>query len=82
VPPILIGVVPQVAGGFGAPGQAADVFHFAEIEPLQQRMLEVNDWLGVEAVKFRPYERQGDRASAGREVTANPVPGATAPGAG
>lgn len=67
VPPILIGVVPMVAGGFGAPGQAADVFHFAEIEPLQLRMLEVNDWLGVEAVKFRPYERQA----------AGPAPAAT-----
>lgn len=58
VPPVLIGVVPQVTGGFGKPGEAADVFHFAEIEPLQLRMLEINDWLGVEAVKFRPYERQ------------------------
>lgn len=56
VPPVLIGVVAQVAGGFGAPGQAADVFHAAEIEPLQLRMLEVNDWLGYEAVRFGPYE--------------------------
>lgn len=58
VPPVLIGVVPQVTGGFGKPGEAADVFHFAEIEPLQQRMLEVNDWLGLPAIAFREYERQ------------------------
>ncbi|MCB2048582.1 MAG: phage portal protein [Novosphingobium sp.] len=58
VPPVLIGVVPQVTGGFGKPGEAADVFHFAEIEPLQLRMLEINDWLGLEAVAFDPYERQ------------------------
>lgn len=58
VPPVLIGVVPQVTGGFGKPGEAADVFHFAEIEPLQLRMLEINDWLGVEAVAFEPYQRQ------------------------
>lgn len=58
VPPVLIGVVPQVNGGFGKPGEAADVFHFAEIEPIQQRMLEVNDWLGYDAVRFREYQRQ------------------------
>lgn len=58
VPPVLLGVVPQVTGGFGKPGEASDVFHFAEIEPLQLRTLEVNDWLGVEAVRYRPYERQ------------------------
>lgn len=58
VPPVLLGVVPQNTGGFGDVAKAADVFHFAEIEPLQLRMLEVNDWAGVEAVAFRPYERQ------------------------
>lgn len=58
VPPVLLGVVPQNTGGFGDVAKAADVFHFAEIEPLQLRMLEVNDWLGVPAVSFRPYERQ------------------------
>lgn len=55
VPPQLIGVVPQVANGFGKPSEAADSFHATEIEPLQQRMREVNDWLGYEAVVFRPY---------------------------
>ncbi len=58
VPPVLIGVVPQVTGGFGKPSEAADTFHFAEIEPLQLKMQEVNDWLGLPAVTFRPYERQ------------------------
>jgi capsid portal protein len=66
VPPVLLGVVPQVTGGFGDVAKAADVFHFAEIEPLQLRMAEVNDWLGAEAVRFRPYERQA----------AGPVPAA------
>ena len=55
VPPVLIGVVPQVTGGFGKPGEAADVFHYAEIEPLMLRMLEVNDWLGLEAVAFNEH---------------------------
>ncbi len=58
VPPVLLGVVPQVTGGFGNVAQAADVFHFSEIEPLQTRLLEVNDWFGQEAIAFRPYERQ------------------------
>ena len=64
VPPVLLGVVPQNTGGFGDVAKAADVFHFAEIEPLQLRMLEVNDWLGLEAVRFRPYERQAGAAPA------------------
>jgi PBSX family phage portal protein len=65
VPPVLLGVVPQVTGGFGKPGEASDVFHFAEIEPLQLRMLEVNDWLGYEAVRFREYVRQAQPATSG-----------------
>ncbi|MDQ0250981.1 PBSX family phage portal protein [Sphingomonas kyeonggiensis] len=64
VPPVLIGVVPEVNGGFGKPSEAADAFHFAEIEPLQLRFLEVNAWLGLEAVRFRRYERQAAPAAA------------------
>lgn len=59
VPPVLLGVIPQNTGGFGDVAKAADVFHFAEIEPLQLKMLEVNDQLGDEAVRFREYVRQG-----------------------
>lgn len=64
VPPVLLGVVPQNTGGFGDVAKAADVFHFSEIEPLQMRMLEVNDAVGVEAVVFGRYERQAVAASA------------------
>jgi len=63
VPPVLIAQVPQNTGGFGDVARTADVFHFAEIEPLQQRMMEINDWLGLPAVAFRPYERQAVAAS-------------------
>lgn len=38
--------------------KVADIFFAAEIEPLMAPMLEVNDWLGVEAVAFKPYEKQ------------------------
>jgi len=56
VPPQLIGVVPQNAGGFGDYGKAADVFFPNEIEPLMARFLELNDWLGLPAVAFDPYQ--------------------------
>lgn len=56
VPPQLMGVVPANAGGFGDVEKADDVFYRNEIQPLQQRFLAVNDWLGVEVVRFR--ERQ------------------------
>ncbi len=57
VPPILLGHVPQNAGGLGDPAKAADVFHMAEIEPLMRRLESVNDWIGLPAIAFAPYER-------------------------
>ena len=62
VPPVLLGIVPKNAGGLGDPAKAADTFHYAEIEPLQRKMMEVNDWLGYQAVTFTPYERQAGQA--------------------
>jgi len=56
VPPQLLGVVPANAGGFGDVEKAADVFFRNEIEPLQARFLEVNEWVGEEAVAFQPYD--------------------------
>ncbi len=56
VPPQLLGVVPANAGGFGDVEKAADVFFSNEIEPLQARFLELNEWLGEEAVAFKPYD--------------------------
>lgn len=55
VPPQLLGVVPSNTGGFGAADKAAEVFGRNEVEPLQSRFLELNDWLGEEVVSFRPY---------------------------
>lgn len=62
MPPVLIGHIPQNAGGLGDPAKAADVFHRAEIEPLQLRIKAINDWLGVEAVVFAPYQPQSAAA--------------------
>lgn len=51
-PPQLLGVVPANAGGFGDVGKASDVFLRLEIVPLALRLMEVNDWLGLPAVRF------------------------------
>ena len=56
VPPQLLGIVPKNAGGFGSIGNAAEVFVKNEIEPLQMRFRELNDWIGEEVVAFAPYE--------------------------
>lgn len=56
VPPQLMGIVPNNTGGFGDAEKAARVFAVNEISALQARMLEVNDWLGEEAIRFKPYE--------------------------
>tara|TARA_R110002167_G_scaffold12963_5_gene54880 strand:+ start:10601 stop:11635 length:1035 start_codon:yes stop_codon:yes gene_type:complete len=59
VPPVLIGVMPQNAGGLGDPAKAEEVFYWAEIVPLQQRFLALNDWLGIEVVRFVERKRPG-----------------------
>jgi PBSX family phage portal protein len=55
VPAQLIGIVPNNAGGFGDVEKAARVFVTNELEPLQERFKELNDWLGEEVVRFEPY---------------------------
>ena len=45
------------AGGLGDVEKADQVFYRNEIQPLQQRFLAINDWLGIEVVRFR--ERAG-----------------------
>lgn len=52
VPPQLLGVVPQNAGGFGNIKDATQVFMVNEIVPLQDRFKELNDGLGDEVVRF------------------------------
>lgn len=69
VPPQLLGVVPKNTGGFGNVIDAASTFYELEILPIQNRMLELNEWLGLEAVKFTP------RAAPSRE-RAKPIPAA------
>jgi len=63
-PPQLVGIVPLNNAGFGNVIDATAAFFQLEIEPLQSRMLELNDWLGLEAVKFKPYEPIAGRDAA------------------
>jgi hypothetical protein len=66
-PPQLVGIVPINNAGFGNVVDAKDVFFELEIVPLQARLLELNDWLGVEAVKFKPFVPSAKGTAAGGE---------------
>jgi len=55
VPPQLMGIVPNNTGGFGDAEKAAAIFEANEIQYLQSRLREVNDWLGIEVIRFEPY---------------------------
>lgn len=55
IPPQLMGIVPQNAGGFGSIKEATDVWVQNELEPLQARLQQVNEWLGEEVIRFKEY---------------------------
>jgi len=55
IPPQLLGIIPNNAGGFGSVREAADVYHHNEIEPMQRRYELINDWVGEEVVQWREY---------------------------
>lgn len=56
VPPQLMGIIPTNTGGFGDVEKAGKVFFINEIKPLQQRLQEINHWVGQEVIRFTPYE--------------------------
>ena len=56
IPPQLMGIVPQNAGGFGSLREAAEVWAVNELEPLQARLAQVNEWRGEEVVSFKEFE--------------------------
>lgn len=56
IPPQLMGIVPQNAGGFGSIKEATEVWVQNELEPLQSRLQQVNEWLGEEVIRFKDYE--------------------------
>ena len=53
VPPQLMGIIPSNTGGFGDIEKAAKVFLAIEIAPMQERLKEINQWLGFELIKFK-----------------------------
>ncbi|WNC11657.1 phage portal protein [Pseudomonas coleopterorum] len=56
IPPQLMGIVPQNAGGFGSIKEAAQIWAMNELEPIQARLRQVNDWVGEEVVRFKSDE--------------------------
>lgn len=76
VPPQLMGIIPNNTAGFGDAVKAAEVFARNEIQPLQSRMLELNDWLGEEVIAFDPYSLPTSAlpASGGRSDPVLPPP--------
>ncbi|MDK2757444.1 MAG: hypothetical protein KYX66_11960 [Blastomonas fulva] len=54
----MIGIIPENDGDFGDVETANDIFFENEINPLQQRMPQLNEWLGVEALVFGPHQDQ------------------------
>ncbi|WP_085656147.1 phage portal protein [Pseudomonas sp. B11(2017)] len=60
IPPQLMGIVPQNAGGFGSIKEAALIYVANELEPIQTRMTQLNDWLGEEVMMFKVYEVNGE----------------------
>ncbi len=54
--PQLVEIIPSNAGGFGDVHEATEVFNELKIEPLRARLREVNDWFGLEVVRFRHFE--------------------------
>lgn len=55
IPPQLMGVVPQSAGG-GSIRDASEMWVINELEPEQAKLKRINDWLGEEIVRFAGME--------------------------
>lgn len=47
-----MGIVPQNAGGFGSIKEATEIWVHNELEPVKNRLKQVNDWLGEEVIAY------------------------------
>lgn len=56
MPPQMMGIIPDNAGGFGDVEKAAQVFVRNELTPLQQRMKEIDKHLNIPLINFRTYQ--------------------------
>lgn len=55
VPPQMMGMMPNNTGGFGDVVKAAEVFVRNELTPLQERIREINEWIGDDVIVFDKY---------------------------
>lgn len=55
VPPQMMGIIPDNSGGFGDAVKASQVFVRNELTPLQERLKELNEWLGEDVITFQIY---------------------------
>lgn len=60
IPYQLMGGKPENVGSVGDVEKAAKVFVRNELTPLQQRIKEVNDWVGGEVIRFKKYNLEND----------------------
>jgi capsid portal protein len=51
----MMGIISDNAGGFGDVVKASQVFVRNELAPLQERMKEINNWLGENVIRFSEY---------------------------
>jgi len=56
VPPQMMGILPENSGGFGDVEKAAKVFVRNELHSLQNRISDINEWIGIDVVKFKNYD--------------------------
>jgi len=63
VPPQMMGIMPNNAGGFGDVEKASRVFVRNELLPLQKRFEELNEWMGEEIIQLLTYSLQENAES-------------------
>lgn len=60
IPYQLMGGKPENVGSTGDVEKAAKVFVRNMLTPLQERIKEVNDWPGIEDIRFKKYTLEND----------------------
>lgn len=60
VPFQLMGGKPENIGSMGDVEKVARVFVRNELTPLQERFKEINDWLGIEVIRFKDYSLESE----------------------
>lgn len=60
IPFQLMGGKPENVGSLGDIEKVAKVFVRNELIPLQDRIREINDWLGQEVIRFKNYSLDTD----------------------